>query len=351
MAKAAKKQSAAMVPLSSDDEQPSSSGKGAPSRVMYIGRVPHGFYEDQLRGYFEQFGVISRVRLSRCKKSGKSKHYGFLEFATPEVAQIVADAMDGYMMLGQKLQCRVLNREEVHQDLWKGANRVFKRIPWAKVEAKRHNKERTPAEEALRLKRALSRDKKRLQRLRTLGIEYNYAPLGAQQQPQQLDAPPAAALRIAAAAGGKQGKKRAAVSELAAEVPVKAAASVVALKQSKRAKAAAPAVVPTEAAVPGTAVKTAAPAAAASSKPRASSRAADAGAPGATGAAAVKDSKPKKAKVDPDAALLKKVGEVTKSAAGDAATQQKAKRQLQSAEALLKSGGPRVKKVKRKAVA
>ncbi|KAG6879691.1 hypothetical protein C0992_012989, partial [Termitomyces sp. T32_za158] len=36
--------------------------------VVYIGRVPHGFYEDQMRGYFSQFGDVTRVRLSRNKK-------------------------------------------------------------------------------------------------------------------------------------------------------------------------------------------------------------------------------------------------------------------------------------------
>jgi nucleolar protein 15 len=36
--------------------------------VIYIGRIPHGFYEEQMRGFFEQFGEITRLRLSRNKK-------------------------------------------------------------------------------------------------------------------------------------------------------------------------------------------------------------------------------------------------------------------------------------------
>ena len=34
--------------------------------------------------------------------------------------------------------------QDVHPDLWKGANRKFDKIPWRKLEAERHNAERTP---------------------------------------------------------------------------------------------------------------------------------------------------------------------------------------------------------------
>ena len=36
--------------------------------VIYIGHLPFGFFEDQLRGFFSQFGTITRLRLSRNKK-------------------------------------------------------------------------------------------------------------------------------------------------------------------------------------------------------------------------------------------------------------------------------------------
>jgi hypothetical protein len=71
---------------------------------------------------------VSKVRLSRSKKSGASKHYAWLEFASPEVAGIAAGAMDGYMLFTQKLQARQLSKDEVHPQLFKGANRVFKKV-------------------------------------------------------------------------------------------------------------------------------------------------------------------------------------------------------------------------------
>ena len=37
--------------------------------------------------------------------------------------------MDGYLFFGQKLKARLLAPGEVHEELFKGANRVFKKVP------------------------------------------------------------------------------------------------------------------------------------------------------------------------------------------------------------------------------
>lgn len=68
------------------------------------------------------------MRVSRSKKTAKSKHYAFLEFSSAEVARIAAEAMDGYLFFKQKLVAHVVPSEELHPDLFKGANRVFKKV-------------------------------------------------------------------------------------------------------------------------------------------------------------------------------------------------------------------------------
>ncbi|MCJ1438425.1 hypothetical protein MMC27_007813 [Xylographa pallens] len=105
--------------------------------VVYIGRIPHGFHEHEMRSYFAQFGTVNHVRLSRSKKTGNSKHYAFLEFASAEVAQIVANTMDNYLMFGHILKCKLVPKEQVHQSLWKGADRRFKKVPWNKIEGRK----------------------------------------------------------------------------------------------------------------------------------------------------------------------------------------------------------------------
>ena len=67
-------------------------------RVLYVGSLPHGFYETQMRSYFGQFGDVLRVKVSRNKKTGKSKHYAFVEFKHAEVGEVVAKAMNGYLL-------------------------------------------------------------------------------------------------------------------------------------------------------------------------------------------------------------------------------------------------------------
>lgn len=126
--------------------------------VIYLGRIPHGFYEDQMRQYFSQFGAVTRLRLSRNKKvsqsmtvapcpltvtrsqTGGSKHYAFIEFDSSSVAEIVADTMDNYLLMGHILTCKVIPKDEVHPELWIGANRKWHVIPRDRIARVQHNK-------------------------------------------------------------------------------------------------------------------------------------------------------------------------------------------------------------------
>ena len=90
-----------------------------------------------MRSYFEQFGSVHRLRLSRNRATGKSKHYAFVEFASSDVAKIVADTMNSYLMFGHILKCSVVPKEQVHENLWKGANKRFKTVPRNKIEGRK----------------------------------------------------------------------------------------------------------------------------------------------------------------------------------------------------------------------
>ena len=45
--------------------------------VVYVGRIPHGFYEKEMESFFSQFGEVKRVRVSR---NQKVCHWVFSQF-------------------------------------------------------------------------------------------------------------------------------------------------------------------------------------------------------------------------------------------------------------------------------
>lgn len=154
--------------LAPNDEEPKETG------VVYVGRLPHGFFEDQLRAYFSQFGDIKRLRLSRNKNTGRSKHYGFMEFESPDVAEIVVDTMNNYLLDGHLLQLAMIPSQEVDPNLWIGANRKFRRVPMDRVERKRRSKSRSAEERAEVNRKLLQRQKKRRAALARAGIKYDF---------------------------------------------------------------------------------------------------------------------------------------------------------------------------------
>lgn len=142
------------------------------SPVLYIGRIPHGFYEKEMEAYFGQFGTIKRLRISRNKKTGKSRHFGFIEFESPEVAKIVADTMHNYLLFEHLLQVFVVPSEHVHPRLWKGFNYRYKPLDALQIERELHDKERTLEEHKKLVDRVMKRDKKRRKKIEAAGIDY-----------------------------------------------------------------------------------------------------------------------------------------------------------------------------------
>ncbi|KAG0232795.1 MKI67 FHA domain-interacting nucleolar phosphoprotein [Actinomortierella wolfii] len=148
--------------------------------VVYLGRIPHGFYEEQMQAYFSQFGKVLRLRLSRNKKTGRSKHYAFIEFTSPEVAEIVADTMNNYLLFGHQLKCKALAKNQIHPALFEGANRKFKPVPWKKIAREKHNAEKTPERIKTINRKLLHKEAAKRAKLQELGIDYDFPGYKAQ---------------------------------------------------------------------------------------------------------------------------------------------------------------------------
>ncbi|WVN85584.1 uncharacterized protein L203_100733 [Cryptococcus depauperatus CBS 7841] len=142
--------------------------------TLFLGRIPHGFYEDQMKEYFSQFGDVTRIRLARNRKTGASKHYAYIEMSSESVATIVAETMNNYLLLGHLLQCEVIPADKVHPQLWVGANKKFRKIPRARVELMKHDKQRTDEQKDKADKKLLKKQGQRKKKLEKAGIDYEF---------------------------------------------------------------------------------------------------------------------------------------------------------------------------------
>lgn len=140
--------------------------------VVYVGRIPHGLYEPQLRQYLEQFGTITNLRISRNKKTGASKHFGFIEFASKEVAQIVCETMNNYLLFGHLLKVNMMDPSQVHPELFVGANKHYHAIPWDLVNKQRADRKHSREYWEEKQQEFDDMKKKKKQELAELGIIY-----------------------------------------------------------------------------------------------------------------------------------------------------------------------------------
>jgi nucleolar protein 15 len=142
--------------------------------VVYISRIPHGFYEPQMQAYFSQFGPITNIRLARNKKTGKSKHFAFIQFASASVAEIVAKTMDKYLLFGHLLQARIVPAEQVQENLWKGGKGVKggKARPRNRIEGSKLRKGTDREGWEKRIEKEEKRRSEKAEKMKEMGYEF-----------------------------------------------------------------------------------------------------------------------------------------------------------------------------------
>ena len=177
-AKTAPKTKTTAAAVASADSTPKQKSPVLPGAgVIFLSHIPHGFYEDQMRAYFSQFGEITRLRMARNRTTGASKHYAYIEFRHAAVAKIVAETMHNYLMFGRLLKCHLVEPDTLHPEVFKGANRKFKVIPWQKISKARHNAEKSPEQLEAAKKRQVEHIKSVEERCRELGINWDASEL------------------------------------------------------------------------------------------------------------------------------------------------------------------------------
>jgi len=140
--------------------------------VVYVGRLPHGFYEHEMREYFGQFGTITQLRMSRNKKTGSSRHYAFIEFESADVAEIVAKTMDNYLLFSHILKVKLLVDGQAHENMFVGANKRFKKVPWNKIRGRELEQGASEEQWGKRIEKENQRRSDKAAKMKEIGYEF-----------------------------------------------------------------------------------------------------------------------------------------------------------------------------------
>lgn len=65
------------------------------SKKLYVGSLPYETTEDDLRNHFAECGTIESATVIIDKITGRSKGFGFVEFATDEEAATAMERLNG----------------------------------------------------------------------------------------------------------------------------------------------------------------------------------------------------------------------------------------------------------------
>mmetsp|Transcript_32879 Transcript_32879/g.69182 ORF Transcript_32879/g.69182 Transcript_32879/m.69182 type:complete len:312 (-) Transcript_32879:184-1119(-) len=161
---------------SADDEDTS------PSTVIYLGHLPVGFEEREITVFLNQFGNVSRCRVSRSTKTGRSRGFAFVDFADPDVTEIVAETMSGYFLLEKRLVCHVLPNDKVHELMFARPKRVPTKADKQKKARAEVNQIRTADAMKGITSRLVKREEMKRKKLEALGIKYDFPGYAASAQ-------------------------------------------------------------------------------------------------------------------------------------------------------------------------
>lgn len=145
-----------------------------PSTVVYLGHLPVGFEDHEITVFLNQFGNVKRCRVSRSKKTGRSRGYAFVEFADHDVAKTVAETMSGYFLLEKRLVCHLVPMDKVHELMFAKPSRAVSKTSMQKKAMVEVNKRRTVHAMKGITAKLVEREELKRKKLAALGIDFDF---------------------------------------------------------------------------------------------------------------------------------------------------------------------------------
>lgn len=70
---------------------------------IYVGNLPYGASEDDLKNLFSQAGEVKSVKIITDQYSGRSRGFGFVEMTSQADAEKAISLLNGKTLMGQTL--------------------------------------------------------------------------------------------------------------------------------------------------------------------------------------------------------------------------------------------------------
>mmetsp|Transcript_24996 Transcript_24996/g.54810 ORF Transcript_24996/g.54810 Transcript_24996/m.54810 type:complete len:313 (-) Transcript_24996:1110-2048(-) len=148
-------------------------GEDEKDLVLYIGHLPKDLDELDLRRFVSQFGKVYNCRIARKIETGKPKGFAFIRFGDNETAKIVCETLHGYFLEKQRLVCQL--RPSHPGMFFNTVDLISKRTKKIQLEGQQRNKNLANSEKCKVITtRLVSREKKKRDRLKELGIDYDF---------------------------------------------------------------------------------------------------------------------------------------------------------------------------------
>ncbi|MBU1118249.1 RNA-binding protein [Patescibacteria group bacterium] len=73
-------------------------------KKLYIGGINYDTTEEAMKDFFSEAGTVESADIIMDKMTGRSRGFGFVEYATPEEAQKAIEMFDGKELDGRTLK-------------------------------------------------------------------------------------------------------------------------------------------------------------------------------------------------------------------------------------------------------
>lgn len=73
------------------------------STKIYVGNLPYSVTDSSLKSNFAEHGTVSSAKVMIDRDTGNSKGFGFVEMASPEMAQAAITALHGMSVDGRSI--------------------------------------------------------------------------------------------------------------------------------------------------------------------------------------------------------------------------------------------------------